>query len=302
MSVAIALNAASTCSPASQQLRERLGLEGLLPHPRLVEPGEEVVEIPDRELCEPRLVRGTRPSVDDGSSLGGAAGGEEEGDVASDVQKTDGHRERVAPSVRESVPVPAGEDVLEGGLDARAEVEPPREPLRHLAHRRERLSGPRAGVGDRVLDHRGANLRGAARADVGAVEREHLRRIRRVDQEERGSVLDVVSEQLGCLVAVRRTPRGVKQCDVVRVDELPRRDAGELPEADGEHCGTHGVLERLPRAQIRRQREGADHLGCPDRRLARRPHSYCPVEILRVHVQILGRGRLATPLTLCFYA
>ena len=172
--------------------------------------------------------------------------------------------------VRESPSVPAREDVLERRLDARAEVEPPGEPLRHLAHRRERVAGPRAGVGDGVLDQRGADLRGAAGPDVGPVEREHLRGVGRVDEEERGPVRDVVAVELRRLVPVRRAPGGVEERDVVRVRELLRRRSGELAETDREHGGAQRVLERLPGAEVGREREGADHLGRADRPLRRK--------------------------------
>ena len=194
--------------------------------------------------------------------------------------------------VRESPSVPAREDVLERRLDVRAEVEPPGEPLRHLAHRRERVTGPRAGVGDRVLDQRGADLRRAAGPDVGLVEREHLRRVGRVDQEERGSVLDVVAVQLRRLVAVRRAPGGVEERDVVRVRELLRRCSGELAETDREHGGAQRVLERLPGAEVGRERQGTDHLGGADRPLARRQRRCDRSGILGRHVGILLRLRL----------
>ena len=42
------------------ELRERLGLERLLPHPRLVQVAEQVGEVLRGELGEPGLVRGTR--------------------------------------------------------------------------------------------------------------------------------------------------------------------------------------------------------------------------------------------------
>ena len=169
------------------------------------------------------------------------------GSLPRNVQETHRQRDRVAAGVRESSAVPTREDVLERCLDARAEVEPPGEPLRHLAHRRERVTGPRAGVGDGLLDHRGADLRSAARPDVGAVERQDLRGVGRVDEVERGSVRDVVAEQLCSLVAIRRAPGGVEERDVVGVRELLRGCSGELAKTDCEDGGTQRVLERLSR-------------------------------------------------------
>ena len=179
--------------------------------------------------------------------------------------------------------VPAREDVLQRCLDARAEVEPPREPLRDLAHRRERVARPRAGVGDRLLDQRGADLRRPARPDVSPVEREHLRRVGRVDEEERGPVRDVVAVEQRRLVPVRRAPGGVKERDVVRVRELPRRRSGELAEPDGEHGRAQRVLERLPGAEVGREREGTNHLGGADRLLAGRQRRCDRSGILRLH-------------------
>ena len=216
------------------------------------------------------LVCGARSTLDDGPCLVGARGGKEEGDVPRHVQETHRQRDRVAAGVRESPSVPAREDVLERRLDVRAEVEPPCEPLRNLAHRRERVAGSRAGVRDGLLDERGADLRGAAGPDVGPVERKHLGGVGRVDEEERGSVRDVVVVHLRRLVSVRRAPGRVEERHVVRVDELLRRCSGELAEPDGEHGGAQRVLERLARAEVGREREGADHLCGADRPLARR--------------------------------
>ena len=231
------------CDP---DLRKRLGLDCLLPHARLVQLGEEIVEVRERELREPGLIRFARSTLDDTPCLVRASGGEEERDVPAHVQETHRQRDLVAAGIGKSLAVPAGEDVLERCLDARAEVEPPGEALRHFAHRRERVARTRAaGVGDDVLDHRGTNLGRAAGPDVGAVEREDLRRLGRVDEEERGSVLDVLAEQLRSLVPVRRAPGRVEERDVVRVGELLRRCSGELAEAHGEYGGAQRVLEWL---------------------------------------------------------
>ena len=153
--------------------------------------------------------------------------------------------------------------------DARAQVEPPREALRHLAHRRERFPSPRSRVGDRVLDQPRAHLRRAAEPDVGSVELENLRRVGRVDQIEGGSMGDVVAEQLRRLVPVGRAAGSVQERDVVGVGELLGGCSGELAEPDRQHGGAQGVLERLPGAEVGSDREGADDLGSANRPLRR---------------------------------
>ena len=221
------------------------------------------------ELGEPRVVRRAGAALDDGPRLVRPAGGEEERDVPRHVQQAHRQRQLVAADVGEAPPVPAGEDELERRLDVGAELEPAGEPLRDLAHRRERLAGPRAGVGDRVLDQRRADLGRLAGPDVRPVEREHLGRVRRVDEEERGSMRDVVVVHLDRLVPVRRAAGGVEQRDVVGVGELLGRCAGELAEADREHRRAQRVLERLAGTEVGRERKGADHLGRTNRPLDR---------------------------------
>ncbi len=169
------------------------------------------------------------------------------------------------------------------------EAEPTGEPLGHLAHRRERRTGPRGGVRDRVLDHRGAVLRGPADADVRPVEREHLRGVDRVDQEERGPVRDVVPEQRRRFVPVRRATRGVEERDVVGVGKLLLRSPGELAETNREHSGAQGMLERLPRTEVGREREGADHLGRADRAFLPRRCCCDAAGVLSRHGVILRR-------------
>ena len=159
----------------------------------------------------------------------------------------------VAADTRESPSVPAGEDELERRLDVRAEVEPPCEPLRHLAHRRERVAGPRAVAGQDLLHQRGTDLRRTAGPDVGAVEREQLGRVGRIDQEERAPMLDVVAVQLRRLVTVRRASGGVQERDVVGRRELLPRRSGELAEPNREHGRPQRVLERLPGAEVGRE-------------------------------------------------
>src|SRR4029078_11144418 len=221
-------------------------------------------------LGKPGLVGGARSTPDDAPRLVGASGGEKEGDIPPHVQKPHGKRDLVTTDTWKSPPVPARKDVLERCLDARTEIEPSGETLRDLAHRRERVARARAaGVRDDVLDHRVPNLRRAAGTDVGPIEREHLRRVARVDEEERGSVLDVLAEQLCRLVPFRVAPGGMQERDVIRVRELLRRRSGQLAETHREHSGTQRVLERLPGTEGRREREGADPLGGADRRLDR---------------------------------
>ena len=194
-------------------------------------------------------------------------GGEEEGDVPRDVQQPHRQGDLVAAGIREPASVPACEDELERRLDGRAELEPPCESLRHLAHRRKRLTRSRAGVGDRLRNERLAHLLRAARPDVRPVEREHLLGVGRVDEEERRSVRDVVVIQLDRLVPVRRAAGGVEERDVVGVDELLRRRSGELAETDCEHRGAQRMLERLPGAEVGRERDRADGLGRANRLL-----------------------------------
>jgi hypothetical protein len=201
-------------------LRKRLTLEGLLPHPRLVEIREQLFEVANGELGELWVVRRARATLDDVASLFTAGCGQEERDVSRDVQETDWERQRIAADVREPASVPAREDELERGLDLRVEPQPACEALGHLAHRREPFARSRPGVGDRILDQRGAHVRRTPGADVRLVEREHLGRVRRIDEEERSSVRNVVVVHLNRLVPVRGAARGMEECGVVRVREL----------------------------------------------------------------------------------
>ncbi len=242
-------------------------------------PSSELAETPHGELGETRLVRRARSALDDGARLVGARRGEKQGDVPAHVQKAHRQRDLVASDVWESSPVPAREDELERSVDARTEVEPAREPLCDLAHRGERRARPRTGLGDGVLDECGADFRRPPRSDVCAIEREHFRGVGRVDQEERGSVRDVVAEELRGLVPVRRAPGGVEERDVVRIHQLLRRCSGELAEPSREHGAPQRVLERLTGAEVGRERKRTHHLGGADRLLT--------CWILRGHVRIL---------------
>jgi hypothetical protein len=250
--------------------RGRLAVHRLRPHVRVVELGKEVVEVPRGELGESRIVRCARATLDDRPRLVCARGGEEEGDVPRHVQQAHRQGDRVARDVGDSPSVPACEDVLERRLDVRAEAEPAREPLRHLAHHRERVPGPRAGVGEGIFDQLGPHLRAAAGPDVGVVEGKDLVAVGGVDQVEGGSVVDVVAVQLRRLVSVRRAPGGVEEGDVVGVRELLARRSGEFAETDREHGGAERVLDRLPGAEVRGDRECADNLGGADRALTGR--------------------------------
>ena len=141
------------------------------------------------------------------------------------VQEAHRQRDRLAARrAREPPPVPAREDVLERRLDAGAEAEPPGEPLRHLAHRRERFAGPRRRRWrSRPRSSRRGPPGGRPSPTLALVEREDLRRVGRVDEVERGPVRDVVAEQLRRLVPVRRAAGRVEERDVVGVGELLRR-------------------------------------------------------------------------------
>ena len=189
-------------------LGRRLDLQRLLPDPRLVQPGEDVVEVARGELGQARLVGRARSTLDHRARLLRSGGGEKDGDIPRHVQEAHRQRDRVAADeTRESEPVPALEDVLERRLGPRAEAEPPGETLRHLAVHRQRLAGHRKAVGDGLLDHDGAQLRGATEADVRPEEREDLCGVARVHERERGPGHDVVAIQLRGLVSVPGAPK-----------------------------------------------------------------------------------------------
>jgi len=59
----------------------------------------------------------------------------------------------------------------------------------------------------------------------------------------------------------------MEECDVVGVAELCRGRPRKLAEAYRKHGSPKGMLERLPRAEISRERKRADELGCADRPL-----------------------------------
>ena len=230
------------------------------------------------QLGQTRVVGRASPPHEHGSRIVVSRRGEEERKVPRHVEETCRQRQLLAadPS-RQALPVPAGEHVLERPLDAGTQLEPACEPLRNLAHRRERLAGSRR-IGERRLDQPLANLRRASRTHVGAVEGEHLRRVGRIDQEEGCPVLDVLAEEERRLVPVRGAAGGVEERDVVRVGDFRRRRSRELAETDGQHRASQGVLERLPGAEIGRQRDRPDDLRCPDRVLTRRgARSVCVV-------------------------
>jgi hypothetical protein len=98
---------------------------------------------------------------------------------------------------------------------------------------------------------------------------------------------DVVVVHLNRLVTVGRAPGRVQQGDVVGVSELLRGCSCKLAETYGEHGRAQRVLERLPRAEVGGERQGADDLGSADRPLAGRQHCRGRPRILRRHVSIL---------------
>ena len=75
-------------------------------------------------------------------------------------------------------------------------------------------------------------------------------------------MLDVLTEELRGFVPVRRASGGVQEREVVGVAELLRGRSGALAEAHREHRRAQRVLERLPRAEVGREREGSDELRC----------------------------------------
>ena len=124
---------------------------------------------------------------------------------------------------------------------------------------------------------------------------------------------DVVVVDLYRLMPVGRAPGGVEERDVVRVLELLRRCAGELPETDGEHGAAERMLERLAGAEVGGERERADHLGDadrllgPGRRYRDRPVTLCrhagdpralSLSDFAESVRGLGVGRHAPPRSL----
>ncbi len=80
----------------------------------------------------------------------------------------------------------------------------------------------------------------------------------------------VVAVELCGLVPVRGAAGGVEQRNVVRVDELLGGRSGELTQANGEDRGAQCVLERLPGAEIGRERQCAHELSRTDLPFARR--------------------------------
>ena len=60
----------------------------------------------------------------------------------------------------------------------------------------------------------------------------------------------------------------MEECDVVRVRQLLLRRARKLAETNREDSSPQRVLERLPCAEVGREREGTDYLGSADRPLA----------------------------------
>ena len=125
---------------------------------------------------------------------------------------------------------------------------------------------------------------------VGPVEPEHFGRVGRVDQEERGSVRDVVVVHLDRLVPVRRAAGGVEESDVVGVGELLGGRAGELAEPNREHRRAQCVLERLAGAEVGGERKGANHLRGTNRSLRYRRHC-CRLAIACCHGETLLRFR-----------
>ena len=269
--------------------RGRLALERLLPHPRLVQLGEHLVEVPHGELGEPRLVRGAGSALDDCRVPRRRRAAERKREMSRATC-----RRRIGSGISSPAtfgnPRPSQRAKTYSSaawmLGPRPSHPANRCATSHIVANASRALGPALAM--RILDQLRADLRAAADPDVGSVEREDLRRVGGVDQVEGGPVRDVVAEELGRLVPVRRAAGGVEERDVVRVRELLRRRSGELAEADREHGGAQRVLERLPRAEVGRERQGPDHLGRADRLFVRRLQSRDRLRVLGRHIEILG--------------
>ena len=73
----------------------------------------------------------------------------------------------------------------------------------------------------------------------------------------------------GSIALLTLRASAVEERDPVRVREVLGRCAGELTKPHREHRAAQGMLERLPRAEVGRERERADHLGRAKRALGR---------------------------------
>ena len=291
VNAAIAMNAASTLSPAIP-----IWGNGSPPSPAPTSAYRPARRAARRscpaEFGEPGLVGRARSTRDDGARFVGP-GAERKTEMSlATCRSRIGNGIASPRRARESPSVPAREDVLERRLDARAEAQPAGEALRHLTVHRERMTSDREAVLDGLLDHRGAELGGATEADVRPEERKHFCGVAQVDERERGARHDVVAVELRGLVPVRRAPRGVKERDVEGVDELLRRRSGELAQANREHRAAHRMLERLSGAEVGRERQGADDLGGANRPRARGEPGCLLPEVPLLHVATLYQERL----------
>ena len=143
------------------ELRERLDLERLLPHPRLVQLGEELVEVP---LARARRAEArTRRPLDVRSTARASSGPEAE-------RKREMSRATCRRRIGNGIASPRASGNPRPSQRAKtyssaASMLEPRSS--HPANRcatshivANAVARPRAGVGDRVLDQRGADLRG----------------------------------------------------------------------------------------------------------------------------------------------
>ena len=193
-------------------LWRRLGRDRLVPDQRVVEPVEQLVKVVSREGGQVRVVGAARALLDHGARPLGARGGQEDRDVARDMEHPCGRRDRLpCGRAREPVPVPALEDVRQVRDNAGAEAEPPGEALRDLAMQRERRACDLESVLERVGDHSLTYLRRSSLSHHVYEKRAELVEVASVHECELGARLDVVPEELSLLGRVRCATDGVQQ-------------------------------------------------------------------------------------------
>ena len=231
--------------------------------------GEQLVEVPHRQLGEARVVGGARSALDDGARASAPARREEQRDVSGHVQESGRERDRLARRRRETRARPSARTRTRA--QPRCPGSRPSQPANRCAtSQSSRMPrGPSARVRERLLDHRGADLGRPPDPDVGPVERERPPPARSGRRGRTRPGGDVVAEELRRLVPVRGAAGGVQERDVVGVRELlartrpassPRRTASTAVRSA---CSSGWPVPRSVASDSAR-----DHLGCADRLLS----------------------------------